>query len=71
MNKKIIKYISRILLGLFTLLWGLLTWVALLPPMEEYPCEPGQEDLSPMYGVLLTIASLILFCFVWYKTRKW
>ena len=71
MNKKIIKYISRLLLGLFTVLWGLLTWVALLPPMDEYPCEAGQEDMSPYWFILITAVSFITFCIVWNNTRKW
>lgn len=69
MNKKIIKYVSRLVLGLVTLFWGLVTYVAFLPPMEEYPCEVGQEDLSPVYGVIITFVSMFLFCFVWYKTK--
>lgn len=69
MKKKIIKYTSRIVLGLFTLFGGLATWVAFHHSMDEYSCEAGQEDMNPVYGILITIASLILFCFVWYITR--
>ena len=71
MTKKIIKYTSRIVWGLLTLFWGLVTWVTFLPPMDEYPCEAGQEEMSPIYGVVITIVSLIAFCFVWYNTRRW
>jgi membrane protease YdiL (CAAX protease family) len=70
MNKKIIKYVSTIVLGLVTLFWGLVTYVAFLPPMEEYPCEAGQEDLSPIYCAIITFAAMIVFCFVWYKTKN-
>jgi hypothetical protein len=71
MNKKIIKYVSTIVLGLVTLFWGLVTYVAFLPPMEEYPCEVGQEEWSATTCALMTVASLITFCFVWHKTKNW
>lgn len=69
--KKVIKYISRIVLGFFTLLWGLVTWAALTPMEGYHHCEPGQEEMSPLYGVLITIVLLIIFCVVWHKTRDW
>ena len=69
MNKKIIKYTSRIVLGLFTLFWGLVTWAALTPTEGYHHCEAGQEDWSPLTCALITIVSLITFCFVWYKTK--
>lgn len=34
-------------------------------------CESGQEDMSPLTCALIAVASLIAFCFVWYKTKKW
>ena len=69
--KKVIKYISRIVLGFFTLLWGLVTWAALTPMEGYHHCELGQEEMSPLYGVLITIVLLILFCVVWHKTKDW
>lgn len=71
MKKKNIKYTSRIILGLFTLLCGLVSVVALFPDESYHHCEAGQEEMSPMWGVLFTMFSLIAFCFVWYITRKW
>lgn len=71
MSKKIIKYTGRIVLGLLTLFWGLATWCAFTPMEGYHHCEAGQEEMSPMCCVLITIVSLIAFWFVWYKTRKW
>ena len=68
---KIIKYTSRIVWGLLTLFWGFVTWVAYNPDEGYHHCEAGQEEMSPIYGVIITVASLMAFCFVWYKTRKW
>lgn len=65
---KLIKYGSRVVLGLLTIFWGLVTYCA-LTPMDEYPCEAGQEDMSPHWGVLITAVLLVTFCFVWYKTK--
>lgn len=70
MNKKIIKYTSRTILGLFALFWGLATWCALTPMEGYHHCEAGQEDWSPMTCALITVASLIVFCVVWYLTRE-
>lgn len=70
MNKKIIKYTSRIVLGLFTLFWGLVTWAALTPMEGYHHCEAGQEDWSPLTCALIAIVSLIAFSVVWYKTRN-
>ena len=69
MKKKNIKYTSRIVLGLLTIFCGLVTWAALIPMEGYHHCEAGQEEISPMWGVLFTIASLITFCFVWKKTK--
>lgn len=69
MSKKIIKYTGRIVWGLITLFLGLVTWAALTPMEGYHHCEAGQEEISPMWGVLFTIASLITFCFVWYNTK--
>ena len=71
MSKKIIKYTSRIVWGILTLFWGLVTWGAYNPDEGYHHCEAGQEEMNPIYGVIITIASLIAFSFVWYKTRKW
>lgn len=66
--KKSVKYISRIILALFTLFLGLVTYFA-FTPMDEYSCEAGQKEMSPYWGVIITIAFLIVFCFVWYKSK--
>ena len=66
--KKYVKYISRIILALFTIFWGLVTYCA-FTPMDEYPCEAGQKEMSPYWGVIITIVFLFLFCFVWYKSK--
>jgi hypothetical protein len=54
MNKKIIKYVSRLVCGLITVFFGLTTVVALFPDESYHHCEAGQEDLSPVYGVIET-----------------
>jgi len=69
MKKRIIKYTSRIVLGLFTLFWGLITYVALTPMEGYHHCEAGQEELSPIHCVIITLASFVAFCIVWYKTK--
>ena len=69
--KKFIKYASRIVLGLFTIFWGLATYVAYTPDESYHHCEAGQNDGDPIYVALIAIASLLIFCYVWYKTRKW
>lgn len=68
---KFIKYTSRIVLGLFTLFWGIATLVAFFPDESYHHCEAGQEEWSTWQCVLVFIVSIILFFFVWYKTRKW
>ena len=67
--KKIVKYISRVVFGLFTLFMGLMTWIALFPDESYHHCEAGQNDGNPIYVFLIAVASLIVFCFVWYKTK--
>ena len=69
--KKFFKYISRIVLGIITAFMGLITWCALYPDESYHHCESGQEELSGQQCILITTVLLILFCFVWYKTRKW
>ena len=71
MNKKIIKYISRLSFGLITIFWGLIAWAALTPMEGYHHCEAGQEEMSPLICALIAFVSLIAFCIVWYKTRKW
>ena len=71
MKKKLFKYTIRIVLGLFTLLWGLVAWAALYPDEDYHHCESGQEEMSPLTCALIAVASLIAFCFVWYRTKKW
>ena len=70
MSKKIIKYTSRIVWGLLTLFWGFVTWVAYNPDESYHHCEAGQEDWSPLTCALIAVASLIVFCVVWYLTRE-
>ena len=69
--KKFIKHTSRIVLCLLTILWGLVTYYALTPDESYHHCEAGQNDGNPIYVALIAIASLLVFCLVWYKTRKW
>ena len=69
--KKNVKYTSRIVLGLLTIFGVLITMAAFFPDESYRHCEAGQEEMSPMWGVLFTMFSLIAFCFVWYITRKW
>ena len=68
--KKVIKYTGRIVWGLITVLLVLITIVTLFPDESYHHCEAGQEELSPIWGELITIASFIAFSFVWYKTRN-
>jgi len=70
MNKKIIKCVSRVVCGLITVFFGLTTVVALFPEESYHHCEAGQEDLSPIYCAIITFAAMIVFCFVWYKTKN-
>lgn len=67
MKKKTIKYTSRIILGLFTLLCGLVTVVALFPDESYHHCEAGQEEMSPMWGssFYYVFADSILLCVVY------
>jgi O-antigen/teichoic acid export membrane protein len=69
--KKFVKYTSRIVLGLFTIFLGLATYFAYTPDESYHHCEAGQNDGNPVYVALIAIASLLVFCFVWNKTRKW
>lgn len=66
--KKVVKYTGRMVWGLITLFCALMTWCSFYPIEGYHHCEAGQDEMSPMWGVLFTIASLITFCFVWYKT---
>ena len=67
--KKLVKYGSRVILGLFTLFWGLATYYVYTPDESYHHCEAGQNDGNPFYVALIAVASLIIFCFVWYKTK--
>lgn len=69
--KRIIKYTCRIVLGLFTIIWGLATYFAYTPDESYHHCEAGQNDGNPIYVVLMAVVSLIVFCFVWHKTKEW
>lgn len=66
MSKKIIKYTSRIVLGLFTLFWGFVTWAFLTPMEGYYHCEAGQEEMSPNLWRYYhyRLFDCILFCLV-------
>ena len=68
MKKKLFKYTIRIVLGLFTLLWGLVAWAALYPDESYHHCESGQEEMSATTCVIIACASLLMFCLVWYAT---
>lgn len=68
--KKLIKYGIRVVLGLFTLFLGLITYCA-LTPMDEYPCEAGQEEWSALQCVLAFVVSIIALGIAWYKTKDW
>lgn len=64
-----IKYTSRIVLGLLTIFLGLMAYVAYLPDESYHHCEARQKDADPIYVLLLAVASLILFFWVWLKTK--
>ena len=66
-----IKYTSRIVLGLFTIFWGLATYYAYTPDESYHHCEAGQYDGNPIYVALIAVASLLVFSFVCYNTRKY
>ena len=68
MKKKLFKYTIRIVLGLFTLLWGLVAWAALYPDESYHHCESEQEEMSATTCVIIVCASLLMFCLVWYAT---
>lgn len=68
--KKCIKYICRIILGIITVFLGFATYFE-MAPVGDGPCEAGQKGPDPLSAAIYTLASLLLFCFVWYKTRKW
>lgn len=70
MRKKMLKkYTSRIALGLLTIFLGLMAYIAYHPDEGYHHCEAGQKDADPMYVLLLAIASLFLFIWVWHKTK--
>ena len=66
MRKKVFKDTIRIVLGLFTLLWGLVAWAALYPDEDYHHCESGQDEMSATTCVIIACASLLMFCLVWY-----
>ena len=68
-KKMFVKYISRIVLGLLTFFLGLVAYVAYHPDEGYHHCEAGQKDADPIYALLLAVASLILFIWVWHKTK--
>lgn len=68
--KKIGKYAGRIVWGVLTGLFGLVTYFE-MTPVGDGPCEAGQKGPDPLFAFILAIVSLLIFCFVWYKTRKW
>lgn len=68
--KKLIKYGSRVVLGLITAFFGLATYFE-LTPVGDGPCEAGQKWPDPLSAFLYTLVSLLLFSIVWYKTKDW
>lgn len=68
--KKIIKYTGRTVWGVLTGLFGLATYFE-MTPVGDGPCEAGQKGPDPQLAFFFTMISLLIFCFVWYKTRKW
>ena len=68
MRKKVFKDTIRIVLGLFTLLWGPVAWAALYPDEDYHHCEFGQDEMSATTCVIIACASLLMFCLVWYAT---
>lgn len=70
MRKKMLKkYTSRIVLGLLTIFLGLMVYVAYHPDEGYHHCEAGQKDADPVYVLILAVASLILFIWVWHKSK--
>ena len=69
--KKVAKHISRIVLGLLTIFLGLVAYVAYHPDEGYHHCEAGQKDADPIYVLLLAVASMILFIWVWHKGKDW
>ena len=67
--KKVIKYTSRVILGLFTIFWGLITLVALFPNESYHHCEARQEEWNTLQCAVMFVASIIVFFCVWYKTK--
>lgn len=70
MSKKIIKYTGRIVWGILTVLFGFATYFE-LTSVGDGPCEAGQKGPDPLSAFICALVSLLLFFFVWYKTRKW
>jgi hypothetical protein len=70
MMKKIIKYVGRIVWGVLTGLFGLATYFE-MTPVGDGPSEAGQKGSDPLFAFILAMSSLLIFCFVWYNTRKW
>lgn len=70
MMKKIAKYSGRIVWGVLTGLFGLAIYFE-MTPVGDGPCEVGQTGPYPLFAFILAMVSLLIFCFVWYNTRKW
>ena len=71
--KKLIKYILRIFFGLVTAYIGLVTYKAFnLDVLHNYNKE-YHYCLVPdfLFCFLLSVASLALLIWVWYKTKDW
>ena len=68
--KKVVKHTSRIVLGLLTIFLGLMAYAAYHPDEGYHHCEAEQKDADPICVLLLAVASLILFIWVWHKTKN-
>lgn len=66
--KKFIKYAIRIILGILTLFFGVLTCLSFIP--DDYPCGTPQAMAITMSS-FCTIISLIMLWLAWYLTKKW
>lgn len=69
MKNKIVRYTLRTVCILLVLLFALVLWGALTPPMKEYQCESGNEDLSTLEILLMFFGSIVVTIVVWHFTK--